>query len=274
MKKKCKNLRFAQKILNNETPIKYVGNELTGDYLSDLVIVTNEAETLRGILKVFYRDESISDKHENVETYHAAHMSRMCSTNVKLNTFTKEIGDIVDDMNDKKNDGEYHLDEPITDVQKKWLEDKFNDEEVQNLWEFWIEFEREHLIDWIEEDYGKTDINLKNMGFYGRSGGHFCLCEEILLEYDSDPPDDGVPFILNEFVINDGNLDHDGLVDYIDDCYCAQDDILKNRKTVEEILEFVNKYVKGMDFNEELAYRIGGAMEDLDEFEEWIDDRD
>ena len=268
MKKKSKAIRLAQRILNDETDIQ-CEDSLTGEYLRDLQTVASNIELMGAAIrgykthkKIEEFTEAINDEFEEYSGQHAV--------NVKVWDCYVDIPDLVEKMNKNEHDGDYHLDKPITEEQAEWLEDKFRDD--YDMFNFWIEMEREYMIDTIKEDH--PDFNIEDAGFDGRSGGHFCLCKTFEIEYGYKHPEDVMLQILHEYT-NDNDYDVLEVELWVDGALEDQEGAFKTLKEIREILIFVNKFVKGLDFSYEVAFRIGEAMENnLDEFEEWKEEQD
>jgi len=270
LKKKVKNLKLAQKIIANETPINYSG--ISDDFLTDLAHIAEHGGLLEQVLKVFYRgqkiDSIIESYHEN-RTYYADR-TNMYSCDVKVRDWSN-VEEAVEGIN--KSGGEHtsrnFRRNPISEKQLEWLEAEFDDNYLGELFWFWIEQERECLVEWLKGDF--KDFNFDDVGFYGRSGGHFCLCNEFEIEYEYDHPEDFIQNVLRiDDYVKDEKIDNDAVVDYLDLATETQDNALKHLKEVEKILDHVEKNAGELDLKWEIMYRVEEKIEnDLDEYYEW-----
>jgi hypothetical protein len=253
--------------LNNETIIRYEKGALTGEYLRDLFIVANNIELMGAAIRGYKTDKKINGFVELInkefEEYNGCH-----AVNVKMYDWI-DMDDLIDKMNTKEHNGDYYLDKPITDLQKEWLNDKFDEQRQSDLWSFWVEMERECLIEYIKEDY--PEFSLKDAKFDGRGGGHFCLCKIFEIEYDHKHPEDVISEILYE--MDEKKFDVIEAEGYVDLVLENQENAFEILKETRKILTFVDKFVKRLDFGYEMAYRISETMrEDIEEFEEWKED--
>ena len=262
-KKNYRGLNLARKILDDETPIHYP-NDWSDNYLNNLTELARHSGKIALLIGLRYREKKIEETLEDIETYNGHY-----SCDVKIRDFSG-----VDDAIDALNAGEKmgfstrnFKRNPITEKQTEWLNEIFDDTYISNEWGFWIDLEREYLLDWIKEDYPRFDLT--ESGFDGRSGGHFVLCKKIVME-DYCCSDVLYDFFIDGDMWYDGRIQQYNLGSFIDNVYDYQDDLLKKIEDIKAVLDKVHKFAKSMSFKENLMYRIEEKFtEELDEYKEW-----
>ncbi|MHA1952468.1 MAG: hypothetical protein ACW96U_00790 [Candidatus Heimdallarchaeaceae archaeon] len=243
-----RDIQVVQKVLSNETPITYTPIR---DYLFDFSIVLGYIKLFKSILTLYYRDKYIQRRIDGMYedmTYYPQHENRMYSANVKLYHIGYDLDDAIKELGLKK-------------AEEESVREEFTDNVIEEIFWDWIEFERDNLKYDISQTY---NFSLNEMGFYGRMGGHFCLCDATpCIEYRSSGWDSMEEFcdkIMDEYEWKDISVEY--IQEEIDDIHADQDEMITYLNKVKNALKFAEEYSKGLDFSYELKYRIEEFLEE------------
>lgn len=152
---------------------------------------------------------------------------------------------------------------PALQPYRDQIKEDFNEEAINDIYWFWLEMEQRYLIedflggcayskDEQEELNHLASLDQKSAGFYGRMGGHFGI-----LPTDGDIRGE-IDYLIRD--IDEGERLTDSIAA---DYYHLKEQV----EAVRWILETVDKMNKGLDFEEEVRFRISEKLDDYQALE-------
>jgi len=175
------------------------------------------------------------------DTIYCDHYTNYFSVDVKRHNDYVNIEDLIDNN-------------PTLKPYKNKLLKDYTEEILEEIYFSWLEIEREFIFETLESIAQDSDyfnivskyFNKKNIGFAGRSGGHF------VIDYDESLIEDltAIPYDLRENTYK--------VSEVIEDYKRAKE----HAEAILWLLNQVDQYNKGLSFKTELNYRFELMVED------------